>query len=116
MLRLARWRRRNDAETGVYCIFVLPDSTEGHWLERPPTPGTRVRSPLGSVWVVADVLQSGRETYSVFCVSRRDYRAALRRRTGTKRDLAAELLEAARQASEAATERRYRRRFRLFRL
>lgn len=116
MLRLAWWRRRPArGDAGVFCVFLFPDSTESRWLDRVPTPGTRVRSGLGSVWVVDDVLQSGRETYSVFCVPRREYADALRNRSGGGRDLAAELLEAARHTSEATTERRHRRRFRLFR-
>jgi hypothetical protein len=116
MRQFARWRRRSArADAGVFCVFLFPDSTESRWLDRVPTPGTRVRSGLGSVWVVDEVLQSGRETYSVFCVPRREYAAALRRRSEGGRDLSAELLEAARHASEATTERRHRRRFRLFR-
>ena len=114
MLRLFRWRREaKRTDSGVYCVFLFPDSTESRWLVRTPTPGTRVRSRGGSVWVVHEVLQSGRDTYTVFCVPRRAYRDALRR-SGDGRDLAGELLEAARHASEATTERRHRRKFRRF--
>jgi hypothetical protein len=111
MLRFLR-RRASRPGTGVYCVFLFPDTKESRWLVRVPTPGTRVRSQGGSVWVVDEVLQSGRETYTVFCVPRREYRDALRRRR--EGDLARELLEAARHASEAATERRHRRKFRRF--
>jgi hypothetical protein len=115
MLRLLRWRRDSrPTESGVYCVFLFPDSTESRWLVRTPTPGTRVRSGGGSVWVVDEVLQSGRDTYTVFCVPRREYRDARRHRSHDRRDLAGELLEAARHASEAATERRHRRKFRRF--
>jgi hypothetical protein len=115
MLRLFRWRRASAyADPGVYCVFLLPDSTESRWLDRKPTRGTRVRSRSGSVWVVDEVLQSGRHTYTVFCVSRRAYRDALGRRSDQGRELAAELLDVARHASDAATERRRRRKFRRF--
>ena len=56
------------------------------------------------MWVVDVVLQSGRETYTVFCVDPREYSAS--------GDLAAELLEAARRSSETVTERSHRRRLR----
>jgi hypothetical protein len=112
MLRLFRWRRASrHTDAGVYCVFLFPDSKESRWLVRKPTPGTRVRSQRGSIWVVEDVLQSGRDTYTVFCVPRRQYRDALRHKSDDGRDLAAELLEAARHASEATTERKHRRKF-----
>jgi hypothetical protein len=111
MLRLPWLRRRTRGDRGVYCVFRFPDSTESRWMDQLPEAGTRVRSPTGKVWVVDEVLQSGRETYTVHCVARRTYAERLRR----DRDLAGELLEAARHASEAATERRHRRRIRPFR-
>ena len=113
MLRLPSWlRRRKATGSGVYCVFRFPDSTESRWLERLPEPGTRIRTRTGRVWVVDEVLQSGRETYTVYCVARRVYAERLRYREG---DLAAELLEAARHTSEAVTTRRHRRRYRPFR-
>jgi hypothetical protein len=116
MLRLLRWGRDSrPTESGVYCVFLFPDSTDSRWLVRTPTPGTRVRSGSGAVWVVDEVLQSGRDTFTVFCVPRREYRDARRHRSDDRRDLAGELLEAARHASEATTERRHRRKFRRFR-
>ena len=54
----------------------------------------------GTVLVVDEVLQSGRETYTVFCVDRRDER----RRSDGMTDLATELLEVARNASEVTSE------------
>jgi hypothetical protein len=115
-LQLPTWlRRRGRFRTGVYCVFRFPDSTESRWLEELPTPGTRVRSREGSRWVVDEVLQSGRETYTVHCVARRAYAKGLRERAADERDLAAELLEVARHTSESVTERRHRRRYRPFR-
>jgi hypothetical protein len=63
---------------------------------------------------VDEVLQSGRETYTVFCVSRREYASGLRARAREDRSLADELLEAARHTSEAVTDRRDARRFRRY--
>ena len=111
MSRLFRRRPPKDA-SGVFCVLLFPDSAENRWVERLPRAGTRIRSRRGSVWVVDGVLQSGRETYTVFCVDPRDYSDALRRRSDGASDLAAELMEAARRTSEAVTERSHRRRFR----
>ena len=58
--------------------------------------------------MVQEVLQSGVDTYTVFCVRRDEYVENLRRRSGGKPDLAAELLELARHTSEAVKERRRR--------
>ena len=116
-LRLPTWlRRRGRFDTGVFCVLRFPDSTESRWLEELPTRGTRVRSRRGSLWVVDEVLQSGRETYTVHCVARRAYVEHLRDRAADDRNLAAELLEAARHTSEGVTERRHRKRYRPFRL
>lgn len=51
----------------------FPDSTEIRHLDHAPPPGTRLRSASGHEWLVAEVLQSGRDTYTVFCVGRREY-------------------------------------------
>lgn len=111
MLRLFR-RRPKRAESGVFCVLLFPDSAENRWVERLPSPGTRIRSRQGgAVWVVDVVLQSGRQTYTVFCVDPREYGGAHRRSDGAS-DLATELLEAARRTSETVTERSHRRRFR----
>ena len=112
MSRLFRRRPPKDADSGVFCVLLFPDSAENRWVERLPRPGTRIRSRQGSVWVVDVVLQSGRETYTVFCVDPREYSGALRRRSDGASDLAAELMEAARRPSETVTERSHRRRFR----
>ena len=113
MLRLFKRRPPRHAGSGVFCVLLFPDSAENRWVERLPPPGTRIRSRQGgAVWVVDVVLQSGRETYTVFCVDPREYSGARRRRPGGASDMAAELLEAARRTSETVTERSHRRRFR----
>lgn len=118
MLRLLQWRfpsRRPHAR--VYCVLRFPDSTESRWFNRLPTPGTRIRSRRGhfhwgQVSVVDEVLQSGRNTYTVFCVGRSEYLDNLRHRSEGTRDLAAELLELARHTSETVGEQRRRWKYR----
>jgi hypothetical protein len=95
---------------GIYAVLVFPHSTETRWLARPPTPGTRIRdlggeSHWGRTWVVAEVLQSGSDLYTVHCVSRTEYLERLRERRDFRTDdLAAELLEIARLTREAVSE------------
>jgi hypothetical protein len=118
MLRLRTWLRRSERRSGGgYCVLRFPDSTESRWFDQVPTPGTRIYSHhghfyWGQVWVVDEVLQSGRDTYTVFCVGRSEYLDGLRHRSGGKPDLAAELLELARRTSETVTERRRRWKYR----
>jgi hypothetical protein len=64
------------------------------------------------VWVVDEVVQSGRNTYTVFCVGRSEYLDKLRHRAEGKPDLAAELVELARRTGATVTERRRRRKYR----
>ena len=112
MLRLRHWRHRfARAPTSVYCILVFPTSTEGRWLNRLPCPGTRLRNHGGHVYwgrtfVVNEALQSGKHTYTVFLVDRRQYLQNLRERSSG--DLAAELLELARRTNEAVEQARRR--------
>jgi hypothetical protein len=78
-------------------------------LDRLPTPGTRIRDrggdSWGKTWVVDEVLQSGVDTYTVYCVSRGEYLDRFReRRDLLPNDLAAELLEVARLTRDAVTE------------
>ena len=116
MLRIFGRRPSKHAGSGVFCVLLFPDSAESRWVERLPSPGTRIRSRQGgAVWVVDVVLQSGRETYTVFCVDPREYSGGRRRDPDGASDLAAELLEAARHTSETVTERSHRRRFRDYR-
>lgn len=53
--------------------MLFPDSAEVRHLDYVPPPGTRLRSASGHEWFVAEVLQSGRDTYTVRCVGRRWY-------------------------------------------
>jgi hypothetical protein len=52
---------------------LFPDTAEIRHLDELPPLGTRLRSAAGHEWFVADVLQSGRDTYTVRCVGRREY-------------------------------------------
>ena len=97
----------------MYCVLRFPDSAEGRWFDEPPRPGTRILSysghfHFGRVWVVDEVLQSGRAVYTVFCVTRADYLDKLRHGTSQRPDLAAELLELARHAGATVSEQRRR--------
>jgi hypothetical protein len=106
-LRLRASRR---GAGGVYAVLVFPHSTETRWLERLPTPGTRIRdrggdSFWGRTWVVDEVLQSGLDTYTVHCVSRGEYRGRFRERLDDRtHDLSAELLEVARSTRDLVSE------------
>jgi len=62
--------------------------------------------------VVDDVVQSGRNTYTVSCVERREYLHNLRHGSDSKPDLSAELLELARRASGTVIENWRRRKYR----
>jgi hypothetical protein len=118
MLRLHRLRppvkHRNE---GAYCVLRFPDSIESRWLDRVPTPGTRIRSHgghgyWGRMWIVDEVLQSGNDTYTVTCVGRAEYLDKLRNGPGFKPNLAAELLELARRTRDTVTEQRRTRKYR----
>ena len=107
--RLLPARRRSGV---YYCVLRFPDSTETRSFSQVPTPGTRILSHgghfyLGKVWVVAEVLQSGRDTYTVFLMGRREYLDHIRHKSD-KPDLAVELLELARHTTASVTERRRR--------
>jgi hypothetical protein len=116
MLRLGRRRLfSKHGEDGGYCVLSFPDFAESRWLDQIPTPGTRIRGgydPWAQIWIVDKVLRSGRNTYTVFCVGRDQYLDNLRNPRGFLPDLDAELLELARHAKEAVTERRRRRKYR----
>jgi hypothetical protein len=57
---------------------------------------------------VEEVLQSGRDTYTVFLVSQADYVEAQRSRPDRGPDLFDELLDLARRAGDSVAERRRR--------
>jgi hypothetical protein len=129
MLRLPTWRWPSHRTVGVYCVLVfadntesqrlVPETTETRWLDKVPTPGTRIRSRegwgyWGQTWVVDEVLQSGRDTYTVFCVGQSRYLDKLRNRPGLQPDLASELLEAARRTRETVAQGRRRWKYRRY--
>jgi hypothetical protein len=114
VLRLLNLRSRfAQTRVGGYCVLVSPESSESRWLDRIPTPGTRLRAGhgiWGQTWVVDEVLQSGINTYTVFLVDRREYVRNLRQRS--ERDLATELHELARRTRETVDDGRERWRYR----
>jgi hypothetical protein len=109
--------RKLGGSDAVHCILRFPDSVESRWFDHVPGPGVRIRSREGDpyrsrVWVVDEVLQSGRATYTVFCVGRDEYVERLRHGSGRKPDMAAELMEAARRAGQTVSEGRRRWKYR----
>src|SRR5262245_13885100 len=83
-------------------LFLFPDSSELRHVRRLPRPGARMRSESGAVWVVAEVLQSGVDSYTVRCVAPNDS-------LGAMKDLASSLLDRARRSASLAEMRRRRR-------
>ena len=61
------------AEPRFRLVLVFPDSSEIRHLDSVPEPGTRLRSASGHESFVVEVLQSGRVTYTVRCLGRREY-------------------------------------------
>ena len=109
--RLLPGRRPSGA--AYYCVLRFPDATESRSFSQLPTRGMRIRSHGGASyrgrpWVVDEVLQSGRATYTVFCVDRREYLDSLRHGSRDAPELAAELLELARRTASTVTEQRRR--------
>jgi hypothetical protein len=118
MLRLLQrlFPERRPPSDAYYCVLRFPDSTEGRWFGQLPTRGMRMRSHgyafyRGQLWVVDEVLQSGRNTYTVFLVGRSEYLERLRR-SSLYPDLGEELLELARHAASTVKEQRRRWRYR----
>jgi hypothetical protein len=107
-------------KSGGYCVLLFLDSPENrwhaqfppvHWFDQIPTPGTRIRSygvPVARrLWVV-DVMQSGRNIYTVVCGSRRDYLDKVRQgQPHGPPTLAAQLLEIARRRVDEARRSRH---------
>jgi hypothetical protein len=115
MLRLHRPDEQRSV--GGHCVLNFPGSTESRWLDKLPTPGTRIRSHGGhgyraQVWIVDEVLRSGQDTYTVICVGRDRYLENLRNPRGFLPNLDAELVEIARHARETLAERRRRKKYR----
>jgi hypothetical protein len=92
-------RRPRRAKPRICLVVRFPDSTEIRYLERPPSPGTRMRSAAGKEWFVAEALQSGRDTYTVFCVGRREYLDDIDAVSARTRVLADDLLNVARRSA-----------------
>jgi hypothetical protein len=84
----------------VYLILVIPDALpESRWVHEVPRIGGRIEDTFGRGWRVAEVLQSGREIYTVVCEPLPAGLAAVP-------DLAADLLERARRAIALTGRRR----------
>lgn len=66
-------RPSSSAERRIRVVLLFPDSAEIRDLDEVPPPGTRLRSVSGYEWFVAEVLPSGRDTYTVRCVGRREF-------------------------------------------
>jgi len=75
----------------VRILFLCPDSSELRHMRDAPRLGSRIRSPQGAAWTVADVVKSGKNTFTVTCVARSEYAASVR-------DLAGDLLETVRHS------------------
>ena len=96
--RRSREISRLDLLPHVYVVLVIPDSLpESRWLFEKPRVGGRIVDVSGRVWRVADVLQSGRQTYTVVCEPLR---------SGLLPDLASDLLDRARNAISLTKSRR----------
>ena len=103
MLRLLRWclPSGRSKRGPSYCVLLFRNSSEARWFDEVPKLGTRIRGPSGRARVI-EVLQSGRDVYTVVC-GRRDGppEAPLL--------LATELLEVARRkVEEGRRKRKYR--------
>ncbi len=61
---------------------------------------------IARVWVVDEVLLSGRDGCTVFCVTRKEYLDKRRRSSDGRLDLADELLDLVRHTRETVSERR----------
>jgi hypothetical protein len=109
----------------VTVLFMFPDSRQIRHMGKPPRLGSRVRSPRGAVWTVAEVKDWGSDAYAVTCVGKaspfatvpkraadRETEAAERRkRDPYDKDLAADLLQRAKDSlSPRAIRRRWRNR------
>ena len=71
MLRLLRWclpfgRSKRGPSN---CVLLFRDSSELRWFDEVPKPGMHIRGPSGRTRVI-EVLQSGRDTYTVVCGGR----------------------------------------------
>jgi hypothetical protein len=84
----------------VYLILVIPDARpESRWAQEIPRIGGRIEDARGRDWRVAEVLRSGRETYTVVCEPLSAGLAAVP-------ELASDLLDRARRAVALTARRR----------
>ncbi len=51
-------------------LFIFRNSRQIRHMREPPRLGSRVRSPRGAVWTVAQVIDYGSDTYTATCVGR----------------------------------------------
>ena len=66
-------RRVSGAAAKTRALFLFHGSSELQWVNQRPQRGSRVRSQHGAGdWIVADVLQSGADLYTVTCVAPRE--------------------------------------------
>ena len=62
----------SDAAGKTRALFLFHGSAELQWVSKRPQRGSRVRSKMDGDWIVADVLQSGADLYTVTCVAPRE--------------------------------------------
>jgi|SoiMethySBSTD1v2_1073268.scaffolds.fasta_scaffold137485_4 hypothetical protein len=77
--------KRHTRRPPVQAVLRFPGLAEVRFLKRPPRRGQRIESATGDVWVVAEVLRSGTDTYTVECVGLRTFLRELRERPGSDR-------------------------------
>jgi len=86
----------------VLVILVTPDARpQSRWVYARPSVGSFIADPRGRTWRVAEVLQSGRETYTVICEPSRRAIAAVP-------ELVSDLLERAWKAIPSSERKRGR--------
>ncbi len=83
----------------IHLVLIFPDSSEVRLVWKRPRVGGAIKSSLGKNWRVEEVLQSGTDVYTVRCGPRSHGV------TGAQ-DLAADLLDRARQALSPGDRRR----------
>jgi hypothetical protein len=98
VIRVVRRPRRDLSERAVCLVLRFPDSTEIHYVDEPPELGARVRSDTGRDWFVAEVLQSGRNTYTVLCVGRDEFLKEVGTPASKRRVLADDVVTFARRS------------------
>jgi hypothetical protein len=98
-------RPSSSAERRIRVVVLFPDVAEIRDLDEVPPLGTRLRSVSGYEWFVAEVLPSGRDTYTVRCVGRREFLDEFATRSDRARLAAGDLLEDIGKGSARTRER-----------